>query len=559
VQGLAFTGSDTLWAATTGGVVEWNLATGSHVQYTMADGLAANYVADVAQAPDGSLWFATLGGVSHLAGGGWTTYTFAHGLADEAVQSIAVTEDGTVWAGTTEGISRFDGASWKTHFPGDRAWQIDIGPDGAVWFACDGAGLRRYTPATDTWETFVMAGDPTAPGVKSVSIDPEGGAWVYLGYDQVYRFDGGEWEPAYGGRGWVCDVAFTADGTPWIATCDAYRTHGAGLVTREYGAWRTVNAEDGLASNAIQAVVIGPDGQIAAATNRGLSVYREGEWRTLHGGPLMNRITTVAVTPDGAAWFGFGDDSFYPTGGGVNRFDGQTWQVFDQSTGLPVSDDVHLLAVDPEGRLWAAGGGAVAYHDAGTWHRVAGCEDMTGNVAGMAFDPAGTVWMATDFTVCRIDEESRKSWNGLLPTSLGVTQDGTPLVSRSPLGEGGVSILEGDEWHPMADSPIGQGKMVTDGEGTVWAAVGGLYRWAGDAWEEVATAAGRPAGRPSDITVSPSGEVWIVTEAGIGHLGPSGWVRYGRMWEGDAYGIAVSPDGSVWLATSQGAVHVSIP
>lgn len=125
-----------------------------------------------------------------------------------------------------------------------------------------------------------------------------------------------------------------------------------------------------------------------------------------------------APPPDGVAWFGFGDDSFYPTGGGVNRFDGQTWQVFDQSTGLPVSDDVHLLTVDPEGR---------------------------------------------------------------------------------------------------------------------------------------------PAGRPSDITVSPSGEVWIVTEAGIGHLGPSGWVRHGRMWEGDAYGIAVSPDGSVWLATSQGAVHVSIP
>lgn len=155
---------DTLWAATTGGAVRWNLATGSHVQMTAADGLAANWVNDVAWTPDGSLWFATLGGVSCLSGDGWTTYTAADGLVDDAVQAIAVSEDGTIWAGTMEGISRFDGTTWMTHFPGDRAWQIDVGPDGAVWFACDAADLRRYTPASDTWETFVMADDPTAPG-----------------------------------------------------------------------------------------------------------------------------------------------------------------------------------------------------------------------------------------------------------------------------------------------------------------------------------------------------------------------------------------------------------
>jgi hypothetical protein len=34
-------------------------------------------------------------------------------------------------------------------------------------------------------------------------------------------------------------------------------------------------------------------------------------------GPTHDRVTTVAVTPDGAAWFGFGDHSTSTPGGGL--------------------------------------------------------------------------------------------------------------------------------------------------------------------------------------------------------------------------------------------------
>lgn len=557
VQGVTFTGQDSLWAATTGGAVHWNLATGAPVQYTTADGLPSNYVTDVAQAPDGGLWFATLGGVSHLNEARWTSYTEADGLVDDAVQAIAVTEDGTVWAGTTEGVSRFDGASWTTHFPGDRAWQIDIGPDGAVWFACDAAGLRRYTPDDDTWTTFKRDNDPFAPGVKTVSVDPEGGVWVYLGYDQVYRFNDETWEPVYDGRGWVCDAAFQPDGTPWIATCDGYHAHGEGLATLEDGAWHHVGRGE-----SVQAVAVGPDGQIAAGTTRGLSVYRKGGWHTLRHGPLLNRITTVAVTPDGVTWFGFGGNSSQPTGGGVNRFDGHTWQVFDQSTGFPISDDVQLLTVDPDGRLWAAGGCGVAYRAEGEWVQAVGCEDLSGNVIGMAFDPAGPVWVATGFNVYRIDEQGGTTWESLLPTSIAVAPDGTVLIGQSTLGEGGVWTFDGEGWQPLADSPPCVSQMAVDGEGAVWAVgceEGGLHRWVAGAWEEITAADGLPTGRIADLVPSPRGEVWVVTETGVGHLGPTGWVVRERTWEGDVREMAVAPDGAIWLGTSQGAWRIAPP
>jgi ligand-binding sensor domain-containing protein len=361
---------------------------------------------------------------------------------------------------------------------------------------------------------------------------------------------------------WVCQAAFEIDGTPWIATCDGYRARGAGLATFDDDRWRYIGAEDGLASQSVRAVAIGPSGQIAAGTDRGLSLYRDGQWRTLRHGLALNRITTLAVTPDGAAWFGFGDASFPPAGGGVSRFDGQRWEVIDHTTDLPINDNVRVLAVDQEGRLWAAAGCELAYRAGEVWHRVAGCEDLRGNVIDIAADPAGFVWVATDFDVYRFDGGQWTTWESLLPTSIAVTQDGGVLIGQSPMGEGGVWAFDGDNWQRLAGSPSCLREMVSDGEGTIWAVgceANVLYRWAGDTWNEITAADGLPSGRVAGIATSTTGELWVAAESGISRLGSSGWEVYKRTWQGDVRAIAIAPDRSIWLGTSRGAVHVPPP
>jgi ligand-binding sensor domain-containing protein len=357
-------------------------------------------------------------------------------------------------------------------------------------------------------------------------------------------------------------AAFESDGAPWIATCGGYRASGAGLVTREDGAWRHVDPREGLASANVRAVAIGPQGTIAAGTDRGLSVYREGKWQILRDGPTLNKITTVAVTPDGAAWFGFGTTSSRPVGGGISRFDGQAWETFSQAKGLPISDAVRFLEVAPDSTLWAAGGCGVAYRTDTGWQQAAGCDELQGNVAGMAFAPDGAVWIAASFNVYRIDEEGGRSWQDLLPTSIAATEDGTVLIGQSLLGEGGVWAFDGSSWQPVAGSPRCVAKMVVDGKGTVWGINcegHGLTRQAGGAWEEVTAEDGLPPGRVADIVTGPTGGVWVAAEGGIGHLRPEGWVVRERSWEGTVHSIAVAPDGSIWLATSQGAVHILFP
>ena len=147
-----------------------------------------------------------------------------------------------------------------------------------------------------------------------------------------------------GGRQWVCDIAFATVGSPWVATCDGYHAYGSGLAHFDGSNWTYATTADGLVDDDVFAVAVAADGTITAGTDRGLSVYQAGRWRTLRHGPTLSRVTAIAVTPDGAAWFGFGDDAFHSAGGGLSRFDGQSWQYVSQAKGFPISDNVRVLA-----------------------------------------------------------------------------------------------------------------------------------------------------------------------------------------------------------------------
>ena len=57
---------------------------------TTSDGLVDDDVISIAEDPDGSLWFGTFGGVSHLREGIWTSYTTAEGLLNDTVHDLSL-------------------------------------------------------------------------------------------------------------------------------------------------------------------------------------------------------------------------------------------------------------------------------------------------------------------------------------------------------------------------------------------------------------------------------------------------------------------------------------
>ena len=578
IRDLAFAPDGTLWAITNGGLVHWDLSTDTYTRYLIQ-------ATDMAVAPDGTLWLATSHGVCHFDGASCQTYPDADGLVHNAVQAVAVALDGVVWLATEIGVSRFDGRSWKNYPSPVPTRDLAVAASGEVWAATAG-GVGRYTPSQDAWITYTEEHGLPGSQAQVVAIGPEGAVWTYFLWQGVYRFDGKNWHAVDGITGGiVADIALAADGTPWVVTVGGTHYPGGNLAYRDGDTWTDVTSEHGLLS--IGAVALGPWGSgtvaqqvVAASTNLGLGICQEGEWRLLKDGPTSDRVTSVAVTPDGAAWFAFGDHSVSTPGGGLSRFDGQGWQY------LLDDAEVGAVAVAPDGSLWAGVGCEVRRYDGTAWETVARCgEDLpVGNVLDIAFTPDDATWVANGFSLGRFDGQSWTVYDKLI-NSLEVAPDGAIWMNgwEGRQGSGYVARFDpstglragGEGWtiYKIADSFPGAfmvGAVTSDG--LVWgvaperglacvdplAMLGtGSGSWTNDrSWTFYPTAGGLSLDSINALTVAPDGALWAITGKGIAYFDESAWQTVRLEHDpGTINAMAFAPDGSIWLGTSQGAIH----
>jgi ligand-binding sensor domain-containing protein len=386
-------------------------------------------------------------------------------------------------------------------------------------------------------------GLPSA-GVKLVAVAPDGGVWIYIGYDQVYRQDGTGWREVSGIRApWLLDIAFDAGGAAWVATGPGLHGGGYGLLAPRGDAWGRVSVEQGLGADTVYAVAPGPDGTVAAGTALGLSILQDGQWRTLRGGPTRNQVTAAAVTPDGGVWLGFGDSSAYRSGGGVARFDGQEWQYFLDGENVPV------LAVDRAGTLWAGAGCGLYRWDGQAWNGTRdGCDALRGDIIDLAFGPDGAVWAASGMDLGRFDGVSWTTYDRYA-SAVEVTPDGAVWISgwKGTQGSDYSARFDGSAW---TEYPGGRGTLAVTPDGQVWAvgADGGLECFDNQAWSSC-DGMGKPRLEVSDCLVkSLDGSLWAAGNEDLVRLDADAWQVHPGA-------IACAPDGSLWLGTSNGVVH----
>lgn len=190
IQAITFDHAGNLWAVGEGGVVKWDVRDGTYTRYTVDDGLASNRVSCVAVAPDGALWFGTLGsGVSRFDGEilraepqdeAWTAYTTEP--ANTTIESIAVAPDGALWFGTLgKGILRFDGQDWTVYSQDDLPTQtlhvvsIAFAPDGTLWFGSH-SGVLSFDG--ENWTLYAETDGSEKLSAWSVAATLEGTLWV---------------------------------------------------------------------------------------------------------------------------------------------------------------------------------------------------------------------------------------------------------------------------------------------------------------------------------------------------------------------------------------------
>ncbi len=317
-------------------------------------------------------------------------------------------------------------------------------PDGdLVWVGTSG-GVVRYDTGTDDYTVLDTRSGLLANGIFHLSKLGERLAVGTYGGGLAVRGDGEkDWAiyniPEGLADAFVYDVLVARNGDIWIATWSgANRVRGGAL--DDVSKWETytvANTAGGLPNDWVYALDESSDGTIWMATEGGLARFKDEKWTNWQhedglGAPYEkvrdeiqfrhdpaeysdhharqkqemglqkvdvaynpNYIVALHVDADGIVWCG-------TWGGGLARFDGQSWSHFTTRDGLP-GNHVFSLHRDPAGRLWVGTSNGLARRAAdGSYANFTTADGLFSNIVfSIATGADGSLWVGSYGGVAR--------------------------------------------------------------------------------------------------------------------------------------------------------------
>ena len=573
-----------LWFGTENGLNRYDGYTFLHFRSERSDpfSLPADYVTDLALAPDGGLWVATDGGGVarwNAVEADFEPITSAQGLSDDKVRRLAYDPRGYLWIGTlSHGLNRFDLDTGEItvfrHDPeseaslsNDAVHALWVDPDGTVWVGTN-AGLNRVVADGTTVERVARGGegksDIAGDRVRAILRTRDDLLWIGTQRNGLSRSaDNGQTFRHYRAseqlgaisNNRVEDLLEDRDGRLWVATANGlnrYLPSADGFDVQRYLETDSASLSD---SNTIS-LHQDRGGLLWVGTKHaGLNKWNPRTWSFGHvvpeippeGNERVRHVTSFAEGHGGGIWFG----SF---GGGLIGLDAdgkrRDWLHAGGPQGWRLDDDRVMALVGDEHALWV-----------GT---------MTGGLSRIDLD-AATV---STFRAQR-DREGGLSADGIM--SLFLDREGRLWIGTFG---GGIDRLDpgATDFVNYPHDPDNERTLATprvtaiaqDRGGRIWAGTdgGGLQRLVEPTgeWEAIRlddqAASGAQSTTVYALHVDASGRLWVGTRDGLYRRdAPDATVdklRFRRYNDRDGlpddsvYGIRSDRDGKVWLSTNRG-------
>ncbi len=292
--------------------------------------------------PGDTLWVGTSVGVHEIdlkTGKPRNTFTRENGLANEYVFAIGIDTKGYKWFGTNAGgASRYKDGKWKTYFPMHGLadyWVYAFANDkrGDLWIGT-WYGVNHFDIKTEKLTTYVK--ELVNEWVYGIDVDARGRVW--------FGTEGGV--SMFDGKGWKSWTHKDGLGAPNTAGLQASPNTGLGTRSRHDLAVQ-MGSQTSYNPSYVFSILAAPDGTIWVGTwGGGVARYDGNTWRnfTSKDGLAGNIVYAIARDQKGVLWFG--------TNNGVARYDGNTWRSFGTADGL-LDSNVYALAVAPDGDIWA--------------------------------------------------------------------------------------------------------------------------------------------------------------------------------------------------------------
>ena len=366
----------------------------------------------IIEGPDGTMWCGGfMGGLSGYKDGEWTVLQTDDWLPDNTVNKIVADETGGLWILTATAVTYFDGEAAQVYPTNWRAIDLLVAPDGGVWVSLGKNGVYRFDGSQ--W-VFYGPGD-TQDGFEDNSL----GAFLgelegimgddfddVFGEDMALFGDMEDFDTAEGDASVIIQPTQMNAGiepNPWYLSIEM-DTDGRLLcvsmdesVHRLSGeTWSVFQTPE----DSISDVYVSQQGVYWLSSYAGICRSADGNnWTTypkiIDPDYLIYHHGNLYVTPDEVCWIAS------LSGVGCQPADGDSF-YFRKGDGIP-EENVDCITGAPDGTIWigttyvvtgVSGAGACRYNGS-EWQTITASDGLACNAVHDISADAEIVWFGT--------------------------------------------------------------------------------------------------------------------------------------------------------------------
>lgn len=545
--------------------------------WTTDNGLPQNGVRQIAQTPDGYLWFTTFDGLVRFDGVRFTTFGTGNtrGIINNRFTGLYRDRDGTLYATTMEDgvltvyrngeFTSYNSAQVPGHYiqriapddTGELRFQTEDEDriSKSLYYLRDGKFVfieKEARPAAVTlagkrgshWSFTTKEVIEQRDGQRTVyplDIGPipynlnyfeDSSGHLWLGEYAVHRIGGGKVERFGEAAGLPRSIHHSfwedPDGSVWFASGGG-STEGVGLVRYHDGRLQAFGTESGLLNTSIYSVFHDREGTTWAATNKGLSRLRKKVLSSYSTRDGLNYPEVYPIYRDrqDRVWIG--------TTRGINLYQDGRFTSLDLKPANPsaptdetwrnATASVQSLWEDPGGRMWVGINGGIFIVERGTARMLTSAKNH--HVFAIRGDRHGNVWAATNRGILQYRDDALVA---------------TLAVSEGLPNEFMTTIFE-------------------DSKGTLWfGGFGGLSQFSGGKLTNYTTRQGLVGSYVRSIYEDADGALWIGTyDEGLSRLKDGRFFNYKAehgLYNNGVFAIEEDARGRFWICSNRGIYRV---
>ncbi len=433
VRALTIDSAGNIWVGTfCGGLAKFDGGSNWTLFNTTNSPITCNTITDMCIGRDGALWIGQWNGLDRLYGSTWTRFDDTNSPITHrpsSVKSIACDTTGNIFVGcSSDGLAKYNGTNWvvfnryNSGIQNDMIFDLVVDKNNTVWGAapvCNGTG--GLIKLVDTTFTVYVAGSM----IENLSVDEYNNIW-YTTFSSLTKFDGmtftvyGSWNTE------VTDVGpykcLMADmGGIWYGT---FPSKGVRQFDGSYYVKKHNTSKSSITYNLLNAIAVDDSAHVwisfntqdcwACDLHKGLDKYDGNEFTnfsTFNSGIFTDSVSNVAVDNKNNVWAG-------TYSGGIMKYNGSTWQLFDSlSDHLPSNrvNGTNSIAFDSHGNTWVAFspaydsawnpvGGGIARYDGNSWFTITpGVVIPYNTINAITIDHQDNLWIACSGKIVKYD------------------------------------------------------------------------------------------------------------------------------------------------------------